>query len=83
MMQFQIAGNVFISKFIGLIDTVQVNDFLIVMLDIAIHMMSAAIARQINTAHRPIAQRTFLVLEIVYIDIGTEHHLSFRIDIMQ
>ena len=83
MMQFQITRNVFIAHGFCLINTVQVNDFLIVMLNEAIHMMFVILTRQINTTYRPIAQRTFLVFEIVHIHIGTKHHLSFRIHIMQ
>ena len=82
MMQFKVARYVFVTKGIGLINTAHVNNFLIIVHHVSVHMMSATISRQINATHFPIAQRTLFVLEIVHPYIGTDHHLTFGIHVV-
>ena len=55
MMQFKVARYVFVTKGIGLINTAHVNNFLIIVHHVSVHMMSATISRQINATHFPIA----------------------------
>ena len=82
MFQSQITGNVFPSPFIGLIDSIHCHNFLTIMYQVSVHMMTATIARQIYTVHFPIAQRIVLVYEFIQMHIGTQHHLSFGIHIV-
>ena len=83
MLQFQISGDGFVPYRIGLVDAVHIDDFPVVVRQESVHMMPATIARQVDTAHFPIAHRTLFVHEIIHTHIGTEHHLTFGIHIVQ
>ena len=55
MLQFEFTCNVFASGFIGLIDTVQIDNFVIVMRNESVHIMLVFLARQIHCIQRPVA----------------------------
>ena len=82
MLQFQVARNLFISVLISLISSVHGHDFPVVMQKESVHMMLVFTHRQIGTAHRPITHRILFINKIIKAHVGTNHHLSFRIDIM-
>ena len=82
MLQFKFTLYIFLTGFIGLVNTVHIDDFLIIIRNEPVYMMSVIVTRQIGTTHRPITQRTLFVYKIIQVHIGAEHHLTFRIHIM-
>ena len=83
MLQLEFASNIFLTSFIGLVNTIHVDNFLVIVRNESIHMMSIIITWQIGTTHRPITQRTLFIHKIIQVHIGTKHHLTFGIHVMQ
>ena len=65
---------------ISLIDAVHIHNFLVIVYQETVYMVTTTVTRQIHPTHFPITQWAFLIDEIIQFHICTQHHLTFRIN---